>query len=54
MLAAFTRRPSVFHGAVTTIPKAWTAFQAIVQGRKTLAAYVERALVKKTLTRLAR
>ncbi|MGW0660790.1 geranylgeranyl reductase family protein [Streptodolium elevatio] len=54
MLAAFTRRPAVFHGAVTTIPKAWTAFQAIVQGRKTLAAYVERTPVKKTLARLAR
>ncbi|UGQ09876.1 geranylgeranyl reductase family protein [Yinghuangia sp. ASG 101] len=54
MLAAFTRRPRVFHGAVATVPKAWTAFESIVRGRKTLARYVERAPIRKALDRIAR
>lgn len=54
MLAAFTRRPHVFHGTVATIPKAWTAFESIVRGRKTLAQYVERTPVRKALDRIAR
>ncbi|WP_436787129.1 geranylgeranyl reductase family protein [Yinghuangia sp. YIM S10712] len=54
MLAAFTRRPRVFHGTVVTIPKAWTAFESIVRGRKTLAEYVERAPIRKALDRIAR
>ncbi|MCF2530567.1 geranylgeranyl reductase family protein [Yinghuangia soli] len=54
MLAAFERRPAVFHTAIATVPKAWSAFRNIVRGTKTLADYVDRPAVKKALTRLAR
>lgn len=54
MLAAFTRRPRVFHGTVATVPKAWTAFQSIVSGSKTLAEYVERPPIRRALDRIAR
>ncbi|NUU26339.1 MAG: geranylgeranyl reductase family protein, partial [Streptomycetaceae bacterium] len=54
MLTAFTRRPAIFHAAVATIPNAWSAFEHIVRGEKTLAEYVERTPIRKTLNRLAR
>ncbi|MDI2127515.1 geranylgeranyl reductase family protein [Yinghuangia seranimata] len=54
MLAAFERRPALFHNAVSHIPKAWSAFEGIVRGRRTLADYVERPAIRKALRFVAR
>jgi geranylgeranyl reductase family protein len=37
LLAAFERRPAVFHTAVTAVPPIWRAFVQVTQGRTTFA-----------------
>ncbi|GGO96287.1 geranylgeranyl reductase family protein [Wenjunlia tyrosinilytica] len=42
LLAAFERRPGVFHGAVTTFPPAWNAFTRFTRGATTFAELLQR------------
>jgi geranylgeranyl reductase family protein len=55
LLAAFERRPSVFHGAVTSLPPAWNAFSRVVRGHTTFGELLQRHNVaRKALTALNR
>jgi hypothetical protein len=45
LLAAFERRPGLFHLAVTWFPPAWRAFTAVVSGRTTFAEVLQRRRV---------
>lgn len=50
LLAAFTRRPGMFHTAVTTFPPAWNAFLRVVRGSTTFGEVVQRhPLARKAL-----
>jgi geranylgeranyl reductase family protein len=42
LLSAFERRPSVFHGAVTSLPPAWNAFSRVVRGATTFSELLQR------------
>ncbi|WP_026220464.1 geranylgeranyl reductase family protein [Wenjunlia vitaminophila] len=42
LLAAFERRPSLFHGALTSFPPAWGAFSKFVRGATTFSELLQR------------
>ncbi len=53
MLAAFARRPGLFHAAVTTFPPAWRAFIEVTRGQTTLPALLRHPIASRFLGRLA-
>ncbi|GAB2614632.1 geranylgeranyl reductase family protein [Streptomyces capparidis] len=55
LLAAFERRPSVFHGAITTFPPVWNAFTRFVRGGTTFGELLQRhAVARRALGALDR
>lgn len=53
MLAAFARRPGLFHAAVTMFPPAWHTFIGVVRGQTTLPATLRNPVARRALARLA-
>ncbi len=51
LLAAFEKRPAVFHGAVTSLPTAWRAFTEVCHGRTTFAALLRRSRAAQAVLR---
>jgi geranylgeranyl reductase family protein len=55
LLTAFSRRPNVFHTAVTTLPPAWRAFVRVTRGETTFAGVLKRnPMARATLSALSR
>lgn len=53
LLGAFTRRPALFHAAVSYFPPAWHAFTRVVSGRTTFSEVLSRnASVRRLVTKL--
>lgn len=55
LLAAFERRPGLFHAALTTFPPTWNVFVRMVRGRTTLGEVMQRhPLARRALDALER
>jgi flavin-dependent dehydrogenase len=54
LMAVFSRRPWVFHAALTRVPQAWRLFIRVVAGETTLAHVIQRPAVRLPAARLRR
>jgi flavin-dependent dehydrogenase len=53
-MAAFSRRPWVFHLAIIAVPSAWRIFTRLLRGEMTFANITQRPLVRVVLAQLGR
>jgi geranylgeranyl reductase family protein len=54
LLAAFSRRPWIFHGVIATLPAAWRIFIRLATGQSSLVPVVQRPVIRRLLTQLQR